>query len=316
MKNKKLTSWVVTEGIAGTENQCLGIAEALSLKPIVKRIKLKAPWRQLSPWLNWGYKYALTKNSDQISPPYPDILIASGRKSIGIARYIKESSKGKTFVVQVQDPRIDHKYFDLVTVPQHDPTRGENIVVTTGALHKVTPEKLEAEKKKFEKTLEHLPKPRVAVLIGGSSKHYKMTKENTESLIEQLKTLKDAGLMITASRRTGEENTAILREKLKSDNIYFWDGSGENPYFGFLALADYIVVTEDSVSMVSEAISTGKPVYIASLEGGAKRIDLFHKLLQEQGYTKPFTGKLEIWSYEAPNDTLKVAKEIQKRMKL
>ena len=307
--------WIITEGLAGTENQCLGVAEAIGVKPVVKRIKLKFPWRQLSPWLRCGHEYALAADSDPVDPPYPDILIASGRKSIGIALHIKKKSGGKTFLVQIQDPRVNPKYFDLVVVPQHDPTRGENVIVTTGALHRVTPGKIAAEKNKFMAQLNPLPAPRVAVLIGGSSKAHQMTTAATKKLTDNLRALK-ASLMITASRRTGADNAQLLRDSLKAPNIYFWDGTGDNPYFALLGFADYIVVTEDSVSMTSEAISTGKPVYVAALEGGGKRLSVFHKLLQEQGYTRPFTGMLETWSYTPPHDTLKVADEIRRRMKM
>lgn len=312
------TCWIITEGIAGTENQCLGVAEALGLNPVVKRIKLKAPWRQLSPWLAWGHGGALAEGSDSIAPPYPDLVLASGRKSIGIARHIREKSAGKTFVAQIQDPRINPKYFDLVVVPQHDPTRGDNVLVTKAGLHRVTKQKLAAAKEKWEKTFAKIPRPRVAVLIGGTSKAHTMTAENAKALAVQLLHLAespDIGLLITASRRTGEENAKLLRDMLQGPAIHFWDGTGENPYFGFLAIADYIIVTEDSVSMTSEALSTGKPVFIAALEGGARRLDTFHKILHEQGYTRPFTGLLEQWSYTPPDDTQRVAEEIRARMK-
>lgn len=314
LTQKDLKCWIITEGMAGTENQCIGIAQSLGIEPEIKRIKLKSPWKQLAPHLNFMSKYCLAEGSDDLSEPYPDLIIASGRKAVTPALYIKRASKGKTFVVQVQDPRCNPKKFDLVTLPQHDPTRGDNVVVTTGALHKLTNEKLEEAKKEFEKEIEHLPRPRVAVLIGGSSKHHRMTKEITDKLSEQLMGLKDVGLMITASRRTGEENTKLLRDKLKGEHIYFWDNQGYNPYFAYMALADYIIVTEDSVSMASEAIFTGKPVYVIPLEGGARRNDLFHKLLREQGYTRPFTGELEMWSYDTPNDTKIVADAIKKRL--
>jgi len=314
MINKDTICWIITEGMAGTENQCIGIAQSLGVTPVVKRVKLKSPWKELAPYFRFLSEFSFTKDSDSLEGPYPDIIISSGRKAVIPALYIKNKSGGKTFVIQVQDPRCNPKKFDLVAVPQHDPTRGENVIVTTGALHKLTTSKLLEAEREFSQQIENLPKPRVAVLIGGSSKHHKMTKEITTQLANQLLSLKNVGLMITASRRTGEENTKLLREQLKGNNIYFWDNQGYNPYFAFLALADYIIVTEDSVSMASEAISTGKPVYVISLEGGAKRIDLFHKLLNEQGYTKPFTGELEMWSYSVPNDTLKVANEIKKRL--
>jgi mitochondrial fission protein ELM1 len=314
------TCWILTEGLIGTENQCRGLAdslaESLGLQLVIKRVQMKFPWKQLGPWLGWGHQFALTADSDSIDPPYPDILIASGRKSIGLALHIKKRSGGKTFLVQVQDPRISPKHFDLVIVPQHDPVRGENVVVTTGAMHRVTPEKIASEKEKFP-ALEALPHPRVAVLIGGASRAHRMTAAVTNKLVDQLLTLTKkygASLMVTVSRRTGPENTRVLREALKGQNIYFWDGIGDTPFFAMLGFADYIVVTEDSVSMPSEALSTGKPVYIASLEGGGKRLNLFHKLLQEQGYTRPFTGELEKWSYEPPHDTLKAVTEIQRRL--
>ena len=308
------TCWILTEGLIGTENQCLGLAEALDLKPVVKRIKLKSPWRQLSPWLKWGHEHALVPNSDVIDPPYPDILIASGRKSIGAALHIKKKSGNKTFLVQVQDPRISPRHFDLVVAPQHDPVRGDNVIVTTAAMHRVTPEKIASEKEKFTAVLEPLPHPRVAVLIGGNSRAHKMTPYVAGKLGGMLHNL-DASLMITCSRRTGADNERMLRATLAGPKNYFWDGTGDNPYFALLGFADYIIVTEDSVSMASEALSTGKPVYIAALEGGGKRLDRFHKLLEEQGYTRPFTGQLETWSYTPPHDTLKAADEIRRRLK-
>lgn len=287
---------------------------------MIKRLKLRTPWRQLSPWLSWGHDYALCATSDPLLPPYPDLLIASGRKAVGMGLHIKKKSGGKTFLVNIQDPRIGLKDFDLVIVPQHDPSRGENVLVSKAALHRVTPQKIEEGRRYFNDRLSHLPAPRVAVLIGGSSKAHRMTIENTRALchqLMQLADLKNIGMMITASRRTGKENIDYLRQSLSGDNVFFWDGSntGENPYFGFLGMADYIIVTEDSVSMTSEALATGKPVYIASLEGGARRLNLFHKMLQDQGYTRPFTGLLEQWSYASPDDTIKAAEEIRRRMK-
>ena len=95
-----------------------------------------------------------------------------------------------------------------------------------------------------------------------------------------------------------------------------WDGAGENPYFAFLALADAIVVTEDSVNMVTEAAGTGKPVYVQSLAGRSSRLSRFHRLMQERGVTRPFEGKLEAWSYAPINDTELVASIIRRALGL
>jgi len=307
------TCWIVTEGMAGTESQCLGVAEALGVMPVVKRINLRQPWKTLSPYL--GFESPMTFTGDPLEKPWPDLLLASGRKAIAASRYIRKASGGKTFTVQIQDPRVSPAQFDLVAVPEHDPTRGDNVVVTCAAPNRVHAEKLEDARFEFETRLGPLPQPRVAVMIGGNSNAYQMTHALTEELAKNLKSLaKKHGLMVTASRRTGEENTEILRTALKHDNVYFWDGAGANPYFGFLAWADFILVTADSVSMLSEAATTGKPVYMIPLEGGTKRIDKFHNNLLEKGIIRRFGGKLEPYDYTPLNDAGLIAAEIRKRL--
>lgn len=310
-----LSCWVLTEGMVGTENQCLGIAEALDVTPEIHRIALRQPWKSLSPWL--GFECASTF-VPALHGPWPDILIASGRKSIAASRYIKKASGGKTFTVQVQDPRISPRHFDLVSVPFHDPTRGENVIVTDGAPNRIRQDKLDAARAQFAPLFGPLPGPRVAVLIGGTSKAYTMTPAIAAALGTQLKAVYDAsgaGLMITASRRTGEDNTAALKEALGDTPHYFWDGRGDNPYPGMLAWADAVLVTADSVSMLSEAATTGKPVYIIPLDGGQPRLQTFHRHMMDMGIARTFAGHLEHWTYPALDDAGKVAQAIRARMK-
>lgn len=312
------TCWVITEGLIGTENQCIGVAEALGLEPVVKRIRLRSPWLQLTPWFRMGNQFAISDEGDPVTPPWPDLVIASGRKSIPAALYIRKASKGRSVVVQLQDPKCPSRLFDLVAVPQHDTLRGENVIVTQGALNRITPERLEHEVARFKSRLDHLPRPRVAVLIGGTSRTHRMTPSLAGDLAEQLEHLardEGAGLMITASRRTGEENAGILKTRLEGlENVEWWDGTGDNPYFAYLGLADYIVVTNDSVSMLSEAASTGKPVYVAGLEGGSDRFDRFHTALETAGITRDFTGTLESWSYTPPDDMQRVCDAIREKL--
>lgn len=315
--NTKKSCWVITEGIAGTENQCIGLAESLGLKPVIKRIKLNWLWRILTPYVRLCHQWAVSNNGDSISPPYPDIVIASGRKSIPAALHIKNQNP-ETFLVQIQDPRCNPALFDMVIVPEHDPTRGKNVITTIGSLNKVTQDKLDSASKQFEFLLSSTKKPRLAVLIGGNSKTHNLTRENTDKLCEQLITLsQDYGLMITASRRTGEENGALLKEKLSGkNNIYFWNGQGENPYFAFLGLADAILVTADSVSMISEALTTGKPTYIIPMEENrhGSRVNKFHQIIFEGGFARPFEGNIEIWEKKKLNETKRIAKMIETAM--
>jgi mitochondrial fission protein ELM1 len=301
--------WIITEGMAGTENQCLGVAEALGVLAEVKRIKLRQPWKSFSPWLRFEHAGIFEPT---LAPPWPDLLIASGRKSIATSRYIRKASGGKIFTVQIQDPRVSPAEFDLVALPAHDPTRGGNVIVTDASPNRITAEKLAAAREKFS-ALGKLKGPRVAVLIGGNSKAHRMTKEITENFAAQLKRL-DAGLMVTTSRRTGEENAGILKNALVDSGAFIWDGSEENPYFGMLAWADFILVTEDSASMLSDAATTGKPVYVIKLEGGSARLDKLHENLRKKGITRPFDGRLENWAYEPLRDSQKIADEIRIRM--
>ena len=124
--------WIVTDGKAGMENQCLGLAEALGLNPVVKRVKLRSPWKQLSPFLRHGLAHAFSAEGDPIAPPWPDLLIATGRASVPASLYARRMSRaggGKgTFTVQVQNPVIDPSRFDLVVVPRHDGLVGTNVM--------------------------------------------------------------------------------------------------------------------------------------------------------------------------------------------
>jgi mitochondrial fission protein ELM1 len=311
MSEKNVTTWIITEGMAGTENQCLGVAEALGVNPRIIQIQLKAPWRMLSPYLSWERDWSFTP---AITTPWPELLLTSGRKAISASRFIKKQSQGKTFTVHIQDPRINPIKFDLVAVPHHDPTRGQNVIVTDAAPNRLTIQKLEAAKVQFPK-LQNLPSPRIAVLIGGTSKAYTMTKKVTEDLIQQLLFLQEryqASLMITASRRTGEENRSLLQQAFNTkEHIYFWDGQGDNPYLGFLAHADYILVTADSVSMISDALTTGKPTYLIPLEGGARRLQNFHNHIIRKGYARFFEGHLEPYEYLPLSDAQNIAQEIR-----
>jgi len=200
---------------------------------------------------------------------------------------------------------------DFLSPARHDKLRGSNVLATQGALHHVTPQKLEEAKAKFAPLFEGLPRPLFSVLVGGTSKHSTVTAQTFRDLGEKLaQVAKETGgaIALTPSRRTGKENEAILQEALKDTPAYIWDGTTENPYFGMLAHADYIIATDDSVSMVSEASSTGRPVYIYSLDGRkSKKIGGFMNALIEKGYARAFTGTLEKWDYLPLNDTAEAA---------
>jgi mitochondrial fission protein ELM1 len=312
--------WIITEtGLIGTENQSKGVAQALGLNPVVKRIQLRAPWRILTPYL--GFEIAQSFMGDPLEAPWPDLVITSGRKSIAAARYIKRKNP-KTVYVHLQDPRSHYQLFDLVAVPQHDPARGKNIFVTHAAPNLITSRLLENAKAQFSALIEEsvapkAPPQRVAVLIGGNSKAHKLTSARMISLCQDLKRLESEQnykLMITVSRRTGAEQLEILKKALPHSLI--WDGQGDNPYHAYLAYADYIMVTADSVSMIAEAATTGKPVYIIPLDGGSKRFNRFYDHLTRYGAIRPFEGRLDPFEYVPLDDAQAVAEKVQEILKI
>lgn len=315
--------WVMTDGKAGMESQCIGLAEALGYAPEIKRIAPRVPWRWLPPQL-WpptaaGRLRALGPQGDRLSPPWPDILIASGRQAVAPAIAVRRAARGRTFTVQIQNPTVDPCHFDLVVAPAHDRLNGDNVISTVGALHRVTPARLAAAAEQFRARYAGLPRPLVAVLLGGDNRQYMFSDSVATRLGDALVRLareSGAGLAVTPSRRTGTRALGIIAERLRglppgvSD---IWDGSSDNPYFAMLALADAIVVTGDSVNMVSEACAAAKPVYVFDLDGGSTKFERFHAGMRARGLTRPFDGRLERWHVVPPDDMARVVAEIRRR---
>lgn len=308
----------MTTGEIGMISQVVGLGQAVGLPFEIKTVKPRAPWR----WLpgHWAARLgvlASLDSNDGIKPPWPDLLITCGRRSVATAIAIKRASGGRTFTVHIQDPRVPPTCFDLVVPPAHDRLTGPNVFPTQGALHKLTREALAQAAEQFRTAFASVRRPFVAVLIGGKSKAYDLSAARMHELAAQLKDLavdRSAGLVVTTSRRTGTENEAILREVLAGTDAIVWSGQGENPYLAMLAMADFIIVTEDSASMVSEACFTGKPVYVAKLEGRSRRFDAMHRSLQEAGFTRPFDGKLESWEYAPLDENQRIAAIVRERM--
>lgn len=304
-----MSCWVMTTGEAGMRSQALGLAERIGMSFVEKTVSLQAPWRWLPGHMAPGALSGVGASSDPLEPPWPELLITCGRRSVALSIAIKKASGGKTFTVHIQDPRVPCRYFDLIAAPRHDRVVGDNVYPTLGALHKVTPEKLGIAAEQFKDQFAALSKPLIAVLIGGTSKSYNMSPQIADRIAQQLKALtqQGCGMVLTFSQRTGETNQEIISGQLADTDVMIWDGHGENPYFAMLAMADYILVTSDSVSMITEAASTGKPVLTMALEGGSKKFDAFHGMMQGEGITQPFAGMLEGGSHTPLDETGRIA---------
>jgi mitochondrial fission protein ELM1 len=311
----RFAAWVVSDGTVGMEIQSRGLATALGIEPVVKQVNPRLPWRVLPAGLWLQPFMALGPDSDPLEPPWPDLLIGTGRIAAAFSAAIREASGGATFTVQMQNPYLSPERFDLIVVPEHDGFAAPNAITTLGSIHAVTPARLEAARAAWAPRFAHLRRPLVAVLVGGSNRRYQLTSDVAAKLGSQLAPLTAAyGLAVTPSRRTGKDNEAALISALAHTDAYVWDGVSENPYLGLLALADAIIVTSDSTNMATEALATGRPVHVVHLPGRPGKFGAFHDLLRSRGYTRPFRGQIEAWSYEPPDDTARVAALVRRRL--
>ena len=127
--------------------------------------------------MRFGGARQFAPESDALTPPWPDIVIAAGRQSVAPSLWVKRASGGKTRVIQLQNPGIAWRHFDLIVTPEHDRLRGNNVISTRGSLHRVTPAVLSRNAEKWAPVFSHLPRPYIAVLIGGSNSVYRLGAE-------------------------------------------------------------------------------------------------------------------------------------------
>ncbi len=269
--------------------QARGLANSVADIVVEKR----APRSNLMAWLTGR---GVTRLSGDLSPPWPDILVTCGRRSVPYAATIKRLSRGRTFTVHVQDPRAHHDQFDLIIAMDHDSlAEGPRVMKIATALHDITPRSLHEAARVWRDRLGLLGRPLAGVAVGGDLRGRPFTLADGEKLISGLKRLRhETGtrLAITPSRRTPANVRALLTEAFRGDEgVYVWNLEGENPYRGILALADRLVVTTDSVSMVSEAIATGHPVELLDLDFPRHRG--FVRRLIDQGLARRFEGEAD-----------------------
>ncbi len=305
-----LPTRIICRDYAGLQAQALGLAERAGLAPETLSIDPRAPWRWLPPRL------------------WPDPLRAAGLAALpagmlaitcgGAGGAVGAAMRRRGVrVVQVQDPRLPLDRFDLVVANRHDRLRGGNVVSVRTALHRASPERLAAARIVWAPRLAGLPRPLVAVLVGGSNGRHRLERAEGEALADSLARLMrcdHVGLALTPSRRTSVAVREALGQRLAPLGAWLWDRAGENPYYGLLACADAIVATVDSVSMVSEAVATTAPVLLARLPGGSRRIDGFMRSMVDEGRVRDFNGRLESWAVRPLDDTQEAAETMRRRL--
>lgn len=306
--------WVLTDGKAGDEQPLIGLAEAMGAVPVVRRIAPRRLFAWLMPWGPIDPKDAPEKPGSPLAPPFPDICLATGRRAVAYLRALKSRSP-TTFCVLFKDPRMRRHRADLLIVQQHDAPRGENVLVVTTAPNRMSPVRLETARFAMADTLGSLPRPRIAMLIGGDSRHHQFSEGDVRRLLGGLEAKLDAGnaLMITASRRTPPSLATALADLAKRPNVLFWDGTGDNPLLAYLAWADEIVVTADSTNMVGEAAALGVPVQVFHPSGGHAKIDRFLAALSQEAAIGRFPEAPATGGHAPVNSTPGLARDILAR---
>ncbi|MCB8879672.1 mitochondrial fission ELM1 family protein [Acidisoma cellulosilytica] len=306
------SSWILTEPYAGLQSQALGLAEAAGLAPDTRTLTARFPWRYVSA-PRWPWPLSSVQ-PEAIAGPRPGLILSCGGMAAAVGSAIRSPDHR---VVHIQNPRMAFSKFDLIIVNRHDEVTGPNVIVTRTALHRVTQTRLEEARARWAPVFAHLPRPLVAVLVGGTNGRFKLDAPVAANLAQSLAGMMDndhVGLMLTPSRRTDPKATAAFRDALEPRGAYVWDGAGENPYFGMLALADMIVVTIDSVSMVSEGAATAAPVMLAPLPGRSRRIGIFTDGLIADGRVRHFQGRYEHWPVAPLDDTAEAAQDMRRRL--
>ena len=304
------TASIICRDYAGLRAQALGLGERAGLAPTELTIEPRLPWRWVPPRL-WPHALHVAG----LAPlPADALAITVGGAGGAVGAAMRQRG---VRVVQVQDPRLPLDRFDLVVANRHDRLRGSNVVSVRTALHRASPERLAAARIVWAPRLAGLPRPLVAVLVGGSNGRHRLERPEGEALGESLARLMrcdHVGLALTPSRRTSAAVREALGRRLAPLGAWLWDMAGENPYYGLLACADAIVATVDSVSMVSEAVATTAPVLLARLPGSSRRIDGFMQSMVDEGRARDFNGRLESWAVRPLDDTQEAAETMRQRL--
>jgi uncharacterized protein len=299
----RASCWVISDGKAGDEAQCLGVAERLGLVSEVRRIAPRAPFTWVMPWGPIDPRDAPSRQGSPIAPPWPDIAIASGRRTVAYLKRIKREAGPRTLTVFLKDPRTGKGAADLIWVPDHDNLRGPNVITTLTSPHRISPERLAAAVSASPPWLNPDARSVVGVLLGGNSQHHRFTDTDIARFISHMTTLAATGVMlvVTPSRRTPDALATAMQKLTLESGGWWWDGTGENPYLAILAHSSSLVVTADSVNMLGEAAATGKPIHLYTPFGGHTKISSFVKGLSDHGAVRPLGTPLASQGY-APLD--------------
>ena len=254
--------WIISDGKIGDDVQCRAVAAGLSPTFEQRTVAPRAPWVWAAPWGPIDPRDAPSNPSSPIASPFPDVVVASGRRAIPYARAVKRVSGGRTLLVFLKNPRTAFSDADVIWAPAHDRLDGANVLSTLTSPHGLGP-RLEEAREAPTQEIASLASPMLGVVLGGTGGGAQYDRSVAADLAEKIKCAAApfASIAVTPSRRTPEYLLGAVRDALAGSDAFVWDGDGNNPYMDILANADALVVTADSHNMMSEALATGAGVY-------------------------------------------------------
>ena len=308
----------LSDGAAGNENQARALAAALAPQIEVVQLDPRAPWRWFAPRRLPASHHAFGPDfSARLRATWPEIAIGCGRQAALATRLLRSASGGQCRSVQILDPRISPAHFDLVIAPHHDGLVGDNVIQCVGGLNRIDDGWLEQARQRFAQ-FASLPAPRYALLLGGTTRALKLDRAYWNALVARLSArlrAEGASLMVTSSRRTPDWLRAAARDSFPDIPGAQWHGAqdGPNPYAGFLGWADAIVVTPDSVNLMSEAAATRAPVWSFAPQPIRGKVGHFVEAMHRSGRIR-FLGETAASDRIFPlRETARVATQIRAR---
>ena len=309
----ELKALLLTQGMHGMISQTEGLAKALKLNFKHQKIKLKPLWNLIPPKLTPISENLLTEKFVCDCK----IVISCGRKSVIPSAALKKRFGNEIFNIHIQDPKVSLKHFDLIISPEHDNIKGDNVLTTKGSIHYLTKKEITDNSKYLE--LDKGKKKVVAFIIGGPNKYYNYSEEQIHFIFNKIKNLFTPDkfkIVIIPSYRTPER---IIKKAFNTFgfNHHVVKTIDKKAYLSSLALADYIIVTCDSTSMISVAAVTGKPVYTGMMKPNRsiRRFKSFYNQFKELGIIKELTDSIDSWSYDKLDEVNRIAPLIKEKMK-
>ena len=312
----KLKGILLTQGMHGMISQVEGLAKALDIDFTHHKVELNHFWKLIPPNLSPISQSVFKKiNHDDF-----DVIISCGRKSVIPSIYLKNTANKKVFNIHIQDPKVNLNHFDFIVAPEHDAIEGKNVINTKGAIHYLTENEISENKDYLSSFIKKDERKIWALIMGGPTKYYDYSTKNMKHIFTALyKLLKKHNfqLVVIPSMRTPINTIHYAREFFGENHTVIKDVD-KKAYLSALAIAENIVVTCDSSSMISEAALTGKPIYIASIlpKKNDKRFQRFRNLFRELNIIRNLGEEVEIWSYEKLDETNRVANIIKQKINL